>query len=174
MKSPLRCLLPFCFIFLATCLFGKDAPPIVMYWPSQEKPTLKVTFNTFRQVGDFGGKRTLLSDVIVQNVSDKPIPHASFTVYMLDKDKVRIGNGVLIFDDLTPGEATKVQFQCATVGLPVALAGSFRDAEGIPSANKVVPLKIISVPTGAKLTVDDKDEGDYARPGEFDGRHAQG
>jgi len=131
-----------------------------MYWPNQEKPTLKVTFNTFRQVGDYGGKRTLLSDVVVQNVSDKPIPHASFTVYMLDKEKVRIGNGVLVFDDLTPGESTKVQFQCATVGLPATLAlVAHRDAEGIPSANKVVPLKIISVPDGAKLIVDGKDEG---------------
>jgi hypothetical protein len=141
-------------------VFGKDAPPIVMYWPSQEQPTLKVTFNTFRQVGDYGGKRTLLSDVVVQNVSDKPIPHASFTVYMLDKERVRIRNGVLVFDDLTPGESTKVQFQCATVGVPATLAlVAHRDAEGIPSANKVVPLKIISVPNGAKLTVDGKDEG---------------
>ena len=160
MRSRLRCVLPYCFLFLATCTFGKDAPPIVMYWPNQEKPTLKVTFNTFRQVGDYGGKRTLLSDVVVQNVSDKPIPHASFTVYMLDKEKVRIGNGVLVFDDLTPGESTKVQFQCATVGLPATLAlVAHRDAEGIPSANKVVPLKIISVPDGAKLIVDGKDEG---------------
>ena len=131
-----------------------------MYWPSQVKPTLNVTFNTFRQAGDYGGKRTLLSDVVVQNVSDKPIPHASFTVYLLDKEKVRIGNGVLVFDDLAPGESTRVQFQCSTVGVPVTLAlAAHRDAEGIPSANKVVPLKIISVPAGAKLTVDEKDEG---------------
>jgi hypothetical protein len=79
---------------------------------------------------------------------------------MLDKEKVRIGNGVLVFDDLAPGESTKVQFQCSTVGVPVTLAlAAHRDAEGIPSANKVVPLKIISVPAGAKLTVDEKDEG---------------
>jgi hypothetical protein len=111
-------------------------------------------------MGDYGGKRTLVSDVVVQNVSEKPIPHASFTVYTLDKEKVRIGNGVLVFDDLAPGESTKVQFQCSTVGVPVTLAlAAHRDAEGIPSANKVVPLKIISVPAGAKLTVDEKDEG---------------
>ena len=111
-------------------------------------------------MGDYGGKRTLVSDVVVQNVSEKPIPHASFTVYTLDKENVRIGNGVLVFDDLAPGESTKVQFQCSTVGVPVTLAlAAHRDAEGIPSANKVVPLKIISVPAGAKLTVDEKDEG---------------
>jgi hypothetical protein len=43
----------------------------------------------------------------VQNVSSKPIPHASFTVYMLDKDRVRVGNGGLVFNDLTPGESAK-------------------------------------------------------------------
>ena len=161
MKSPLRRVLPcLCFVFLVAGVFGKDAPSIVMYWPSQEKPTLKITFNTFRQLRDFGDKRTLLSDVVVQNVSEKPIPHASFTVYLLDKEKVRIGNGVLVFDDLAPAESTKVQFQCSTVGVPVTLAlAAHRDAEGIPSANKIVPLKIISVPAAAKLTVDGKDEG---------------
>jgi hypothetical protein len=34
-----------------------------------------------------------------------------------------------------------------------------RDAEGIPNANKIVPLNIISVPAGARLTVDGKDGG---------------
>jgi len=131
-----------------------------MYWPNQDKPSLKITFNTFREMGDYGGKRTLVSDVVVQNASEKPIPHASFTVYLLDKDKVRIGNGVLVFDDLAPGESTKVQFQCATVGIPATLTlAAHRDAEGIPSANKIVPLNIISVPAGAKLTVDGKDAG---------------
>lgn len=161
MKSPLRstfvCVSS---LLLAASVFAKDAPGIVMFWPSQEKPSLKVTFTTFRQMGEYGGKRTLVSDVVVQNVSDKSIPHASFTVYMLDKEKVRIGNGVLVFEDLAPGETTKVQFQCATVGVPATMTlAAHRDAEGLPNANKIVPLKIISVPAGAKLIVDGKDEG---------------
>jgi hypothetical protein len=147
-------------VVLAGALIAKDAPGIVMYWPSQDKPSIKVTFNTFQQVGVYGGRQTLLSQVIVQNVSDKPIPRASFTVYLLDKDKVRIGNGILGFDDLAPGESTKVQFQCETVGAPASLAlSAHRDAEGIPNALKVVPLKIVSVPAGAKLVVDGKDDG---------------
>ena len=145
---------------LANAVPAKDAPGMVLYWPNQENASIKLTFNAFHQMGGYGGKNTLLSDVIVQNVSNKPIPHASFTVYMLDKDKVRVGNGVLIFDDLSPGESTKVQFQCETVGTPVSLSlQAHRDAEGIPNATKVVPLKIISVPPGAKLKVDGRDEG---------------
>ena len=161
MKPSLRwCGLLISLLFLAGAMVAKEAPSIVMFWPTQEKPSIKITFKTFQQLGVYGGKRTLLTDVIVQNVSDKPIPRASFTVYLLDKDKVRIGNGILGFDDLASGESTKVQFQCETVGVPASLTlSAHRDAEGIPNALKVVPLKIVSVPVGAKLLVDGKDEG---------------
>lgn len=80
---------------------------MVMFWPNQDKPTIKVTFGTFRQVATYAGKLTLVADVRVQNVSGQPIPHASFSVPLMDKDKVRIGNGLLVFDDLSAGEATK-------------------------------------------------------------------
>jgi len=163
MRLPVRYwLASFCLVFLApaNAVPAKDAPGMVLYWPNQENASVKLTFNGFRPMGGYGRKNTLLSDVIVQNVSNKPIPRASFTVYMFDKDRVRIGNSVLLFDDLTPGESTKVQFQCETVGTPVRLSLlAHHDAEGIPNATKVVPLKIISVPPGAKLKVDGRDEG---------------
>jgi hypothetical protein len=47
-----------------------------MYWPTPEKPSLKGTFNTLRQMGGYGKKIPLFSDVIVHNVLGKPIPHA--------------------------------------------------------------------------------------------------
>lgn len=148
------------FLLLATASVAKEAPPIVMYWPNQDQASLKLTFNTFQRMPGYGKTMTLLSQVIVQNVSGKPIPRASFTVYMLDKDKVRVGDGVLVFNDLAPGESAKVQFQCNTVGTPSSLTlAAHRDAEGIPNALKVVPLKIMSVPEGAKLRVDGHDEG---------------
>jgi hypothetical protein len=161
MKLLRRCITVLLSVLLfASALIGKEAPEIVMYWPTQDRPSVKITFKGFQQLAVFGGKRTLLSEVIVQNVSDKPIPRASFTVYLLDKEKVRVGNGILGFDDLAPSESTKVQFQCETVGLPASLMlSAHRDAEGIPNALKIVPLKIVSVPAGAKLVVDGKDEG---------------
>jgi PEGA domain len=163
MKSPLRWIVSLCcfvLLFLASSVFAKDAPGIVLYWPNQSQASIKVTFGVFHQVTSYAGKLTLVTDVIIENVSGKPIPQASFTVYLLDKDKVRIGSGVLVFDDLTPGEATKVQFQCETVGVPSTLAlSAHKGAEGVPNATKVVPLKIISVPAGAKLKVDGQDEG---------------
>jgi hypothetical protein len=163
MVSPLRrrlvlvCLLT---TLASSFLHGKDAPPIVVYWPNQDQPSIKLAFGTLHEIGVFGNKRTLIAEVMVQNVSTKPIPRASFTVYLLDKEKVRLGNGVLVFDDLAPGTSSKIQFQCESVGLPMSLALiAHRSAEGIPNATNVVPLKIISVPAGAKLTVDGQDEG---------------
>lgn len=162
MKSVFRCLafLAFALVALLPAAGSAKGSGIVLYWPTQDQPSIKVTFGTFHQLGSFAGKLTLVSDVIIENVSGKPIPQASFTVYLLDKDNVRVGNGMLVFDDLMPGAATKVQFQCETVGVPSGLAlSAHKGAEGLPNATKVVPLKIISVPPGAKLKVDGQDEG---------------
>lgn len=156
---PLRLIALVLALFVATG-HANNSPGIVMFWPNQDRPTIKVTFGAFRQVASYAGKLTLVADVMIENVSGQPIPRASFAVHLMDKDKVRIGNGVLVFDDLSAGEATKVLFQCDTVGVPssIGLAAN-RDAQGIPNATKVVPLKIISVPAGAKLKVDGKDQG---------------
>jgi PEGA domain len=78
---------------------------------------------------------------------------------LLDKDKVRIGNGVLVVDDLNPGESARVQFQCTAVGVPVQLSISTRNVGGVPTSLKTIPLNVISVPAGASLKVDGKDEG---------------
>lgn len=156
---PLRLIALVLALFVATA-HANNSPGIVMFWPNQDRPTIKVTFGAFRQVASYAGKLTLVADVMIENVSGQPIPRASFAVHLMDKDKVRIGNGMLVFDDLSAGEATKVLFQCDTVGVPssIGLAAN-RDAQGIPNATKVVPLKIISVPAGAKLKVDGKDQG---------------
>jgi hypothetical protein len=37
-------------LILSSAAVGKDSPGIVMFWPSQDKPSIKVTFGTFRQV----------------------------------------------------------------------------------------------------------------------------
>jgi PEGA domain len=147
-------------LFFSTVVRAGSSPGIVMFWPNQDKPTIKVTFGTFRQVASYAGKLTLVADVMIENVSGQPIPRASFSVHLMDKDKVRIGNGLLVFDDLSAGEATKVLFQCETVGVPsgIGLAAN-RDAQGVPNATKVIPLKIISVPAGAKLKVDGQEQG---------------
>jgi hypothetical protein len=132
---------------------------MVMLWPSQDKATLKLTFSQFRNLGGFEGKMTLISDVIVENLSSNVIPQASFTVSLLDKDRVRIGSGFLIVNDLNPGESAKVQFQCESVGPPVTLSIGAKNTGGVPTSFKAIPLQVISIPPGASLKVDGKDAG---------------
>ena len=112
----------FAFLIL-TCLFSsvprvvakdkkeKPEPAIVMLWPDSASTTLKLTFGKFIQLAAYNGQLSLESPVLIENVSGKRIPLASFTVYLLDKDKVRIGNGNLSFTDLDPGQQEKLPFQ---------------------------------------------------------------
>ena len=130
-----------------------------MFWPNRENATLKLTFNRFQNMGSYAGQMSLVSAVIVQNLSQKLMPKASFSVALLDKDKIRVGNGVLVVDDLNPGESARVQFQCTAVGVPAQLSISARNAGGVPTSLKTIPLNVISVPAGASLKVDGKDEG---------------
>ena len=132
---------------------------IVMFWPNQDNAILKLTFSRFQNMGTYGGQMTLVSNVVVQNLSTKLIPRASFSVALLDKDRVRVGNGNLVIDDLSAGESAKVQFQCESAGAPAVLSISARNNGGVPVSLKTIPMTVISVPAGASLKVDDKDEG---------------
>lgn len=132
---------------------------MVMFWPNQDNAVLKLTFSRFQNMATYGGQMTLVSNVVVQNLSTKMIPKASFSVALLDKDRVRVGSGTLVIDDLDAGESAKVQFQCQSVGAPAVLSISARNNGGVPASLKTVSMTVISVPAGASLKVDDKDEG---------------
>jgi hypothetical protein len=124
-----------------------------MMWPP-ENPTLKLTFGTFHDMGSYAGKMTLVSDVTVQNLTAKVIPRASFNVSLLDRNNVRLGNGLLIIEDLNPGQSAKVQFQCTSVGQPAMLNLAANNSGGVPTSTKAIPVMIVSVPPGATLKVD--------------------
>jgi hypothetical protein len=166
MRRVLVVLLPILFL-LTVALAAKDkdndkdssGSGLVMFWPNQEAAILKLTFGRFQNMGTYGGQMTLISNVVVQNVSVKLIPKASFTVALLDKDRVRIGKGDLIVDDLNAGESAKVQFQCESAGAPAVLSISARNNGGAPASLKTIPMTVISVPAGASLKVDDREEG---------------
>jgi hypothetical protein len=148
-----------CAIFLIAFLSvlsapAKTEPPIVLLWPP-EKPALKLTFDRFRGQGSFQGQNAYSTDVTIENLSGKQIPHALFTVYFLDKNKVRIGQGTLQVADLDAGQSAKMQFQFTSVGVPASLALSAKS----DMLAKTIPLRIISVPPGAKLKVDGQDNG---------------
>jgi PEGA domain len=139
-------------------LLAKNEPAISMTWPA-DKPALKLSFDKFRQVSSYAGESMFITDVTVQNLSDKQIPHASFTVYFTDKNKVRIGEGLLQVSDLRVGESAKVQLQFNSVGIPASLTLSARKDMLAPAGPKTIPVKVTSVPSGARLKVDGQDAG---------------
>jgi hypothetical protein len=137
-----------------TVLSAKSDPPIVMLWPP-ENPVLKLIFDKFHQQSSYAGQNYYVSDVTVENLTNKQIPRASFTVYFFNKAKVRIGEGLLQVSDLEAVQSAKIQFQFNSVGIPSSLALSPRKE----MLAKTIPLKIVSVPPGAKLRVDGEDIG---------------
>jgi PEGA domain len=148
------CLCVFLVLLSALPAAAKNEP-ITMLWPP-ESPALKLTFDKFRQQGSYSGQSTYLSDVTVENLTGKQIPRAFFMVYFLDKNKVRIGQGTLLVADLDAHQSAKVQFQFNSVGIPASLTLSAKNEMLGP---KTIPLKIISVPSGALLKIDGSEAG---------------
>jgi hypothetical protein len=137
----------------------QNATAIVMFWPGQDNAILKLTFSRFRNLASNGGKMTLQSDVIVQNLSSQPIPKGSLTVLLLDKNHVEVGSGTLVVNNLRPSVLAQVQFQCESVGAPVMLSLSARNNGGSPVSVRTIPMTVISVPAGASLKVDGEEAG---------------
>jgi PEGA domain len=133
---------------------AKDNEVIVM-WPNTGVATLKATFGRFRELSSYSGQHEYTEDVTIENVSSKSIPFASFTVYMLDKNRVRIADTILQIKDLGPGQQVKQPLQFHASGIPSSINLLARsDASGVPTSLKTIPLKIISAPAGAKLKID--------------------
>jgi hypothetical protein len=144
---------------------GKPEPAITTMWPDSSNPTLKLVFGKFvQQALGYGGQTSFASDVLVQNVSAKRIPRASLTVRLFDRNKVRVGESVLNVNDLGPNESTMIAFQFFTTGLPASLSlAAHNDTSGVPTSLRTIPLKIVSVPVGARLKVDGQDAGTTPR-----------
>ena len=132
---------------------------MVMFWPAQESAILKLTFSRFQKLASDAGETTWASDVVVQNVSPKPIPKASFSVALLNKDRARVGNATLVIDSLNPGESARQQFLCEAIAVPAALTIAARIKDGAPISSRMVPMTVNSVPAGASLRVDGKEVG---------------
>ncbi len=167
MKIPPRCSLIAIIVFISSVALAKakPEPAITVMWPDSSNPTLKLVFGKFvQQAQAYGGQTSFVSDVLVQNVSGKRIPRASLTVKLFDGNRVRVGESVLNVNDLGPSESTKIAFQFFTTGLPASLSlAAHNDTSGVPTSLRTIPLKVVSVPPGARLKVDGQDAGTTPR-----------
>jgi len=151
LSSKMRTLsVAFLFALLSVPLVSAKNEPLIIMWPP-ETPALKLTFEKFRAQGSYSGQSAYLTDVTVVNLTEKQIPRAVFTVSLFDKNKVRIGQGLLSVGDLEAGQSAKLQFQFNSVGIPSTLTLSARKG--------TIPLRVVSVPPGAALKVDGADAG---------------
>jgi hypothetical protein len=148
--------------------FGKEEPPQVVVWPQTGPPVLRFTFAKFKELGSVGGQRSLVTETTAQNLWDKKIARAGFTLYVFDKNKVRIGQSYIVIDNLLPGETAKFQTHLATSGSPASmeLVAEEVPAELKPKTQappKVISITVNSVPQGASLKVDGTDSGTTPR-----------
>jgi len=163
MRPQIRILLVVLNVFVLASLSGaKEQPAQVIDWPSGENSILRFSIGKIQKIGAFAGENSYLIDTAVENRSKKEIPRASFTFYMYDKNKARIGDGSLDFSNLAAGETLKIKVTASTAGTPVSL--SVVPSSLPPELQSYLPLKMVSltvysVPSGAKLKADGKEYG---------------
>jgi hypothetical protein len=135
------------------CLFGKDVPFQVVTWPESGQPVLRFTFSKFKGVGGMGREHTYVTDTVAENLSAKTIGNETFSLYVFDKDKARIGEGYINLTNVSAGQTVKFQVTLTASGTPASLAVS------TSTTSRAVSVTVNSVPQGALLRVDGKEAG---------------
>src|SRR5690242_16631914 len=109
-------------ILLISAAFGKDLSSQTILWPESGSPILRFTFGKFKEIGSIGNERTYSIDTTAESLWSKTISNANFSLYLFDKNKVRIANGRITLTNVGPGETVKFQTTVASSGTPVSLS----------------------------------------------------
>ena len=133
-------------------LAAKDAPFQVITWPDSGQPAVRFTFSTFKEIGGLGKERSYNSETTAENISDNVISSLHLSLYVFDKQKVRIGQGYVSLTNVSVGQTVKFQVTLYASGKPASLAL----AENPPTT---ISITVNSIPQGAKLRVDGKESG---------------
>ena len=143
-----------CLLILSTSpsVVAKDQPFQVVTWPDTGAPILRFTLSKFKEIGGMGKERTYITDVSADNLSDKTIGAANFSLYVFDKGKARIGEGYINLSNVSAGQTVKFQITLSASGTPSSIAIA-------TSAPRTVSLTVNSVPQGAALKVDGREMG---------------
>jgi hypothetical protein len=139
-------------LFLAVAtLAAKDSPFQVVSWPDSGQPVLRLTFSKFKDIAGMGKQHTYITDTIVDNLSAKIIGNLNLSLYVFDKSKARTGEGYINLSNVGAGQTVKFQITLAATGTPASLAVA-------TAPPRTVSMTINSVPQGALLRVDGKEE----------------
>ncbi len=150
-------------ILLPPPVFAKDQPLQTITWPDSGSPVVRFTFAKFKEVSSIGGQHTYMTETTAENLWTKTIVDANFSLYLFDRNKVRIGEATLLVSNVRPGETIRFQTTISAVGPPASLAleAKYLPAELRPAAPpRAISLTVNSVPQGAMLRVDGNDVGE--------------
>lgn len=144
-------------ILFVTAAWCAKQPEQVVLWPDAANPVVRITFEKFQQASSNKNLRYYTTNTMVENLWTKPIPSAEFSVYLFDKDKARIGEGLIMLSNVGPKEVVKFQMGIETSGAPVSLSVSPRrvppELQAYAAPEPPISLTINSVPQGASLKI---------------------
>ena len=147
------------FLLLSVPALAKDTPLQVIVWPATGTPALRFTFGKLKQLdGMRNNTRVYVMNTTAENLSARSISSSRFSVYLFDKNKVRISEDFITLNNVGPGETVKLQLTITAAGTPVSV--SVQDIGQIPRA---VSLTVNSTPQGAMLKVDGSETGTTPR-----------
>jgi hypothetical protein len=145
-------------LLLTVPALAKEAPLAVIDWPATGTPVVRFTFGKFTQLQGMGTMRGFIMDTTAQNLSPKLISTAKFSVYLFDKNKIRVGEDSVVLNNVGPSETVRFQTTVMASGTPVSV--SIQDIEQIP---KSITLTVNSTPQGAMLKLDGTEVGTTPR-----------
>lgn len=136
----------------------KDAPLQVVDWPATGTPVVRFSFGKLKPLPGMGNMHGYVMDTTAENLSSKLIPSARFSVYLFDKNKVRIGEDTIGLSNVGPGESVK--FETTVMASGIAASVSIQE---ISQAVKPISLTVNSTPQGAMLKLDGAEMGTTPR-----------
>lgn len=141
---------------------GKEQPTQVIVWPASGRPVVRFTFSKLKDSGSSGKQHSYTIDVTAENLWNKRISKADFSLYLFDKDKVRIGQGWISISDMGPGQVVKFQMFAQASGTPASMDLA---PQSLPTElqsylpPKTISVTVNSIPQGATIKVDGADAG---------------
>ena len=149
-------------LFAVMFSVAKDPPAQVIVWPSSGPAVVRLTLGKFKELSSTGGTHTYNIDVTAENVWNKRIAKAEFSLYLFDKNKTRIGEGWILISDVGPGGTIKFQMTAQSSGTPTSLELT---PKALPTElqsylpPKTISITVNSIPQGAEVKIDGTDAG---------------
>ena len=149
-------------VIVVPTAYAKDAPTQVIVWPESGASLLRFTFGKFKEVGSLGSERSYVTDTTVENLWNKPITSANFSLYLFDKNKTRIAEATINVSNVAPGETVKFQTTIASSAPPASLSVVARYLPkelGPVAPPRLISITVNTVPQGAIAKLDGADVG---------------